>query len=122
MPESVNEQEAVTLEQLKAYSDAVRGGSSGGGGLELLWEGNGSVVTLPEPISSYNLLFCYVTYASGMTRYSEVAIYRTDIEGVIQYGGFHNYAVTISGNKLTYSGAYVTFSKVYGLKASGRSS
>lgn len=52
MPESVNGQEAVTLEQLKAYSDAVRGGSSGGGGLELLWKGNGSVVTLPEPISS----------------------------------------------------------------------
>lgn len=98
---------------------ATNGGSSGGG-LELLWEGDGSTVTLSDPVSSYDLLFCYVTYAYGMTHYSEVAIYRTDIEGVIQYGGFQNYAVTISGNKLTYSGAYVTFQKVYGLKAGGQ--
>ena len=107
---------ALTTE--KAVADYVAA-NAGGGGLELLWEGTGTVVTLPEPVSSYDLLFCYVKNTSGMSYYSEVATYRTDIEGVIQYGGFQNYAVTISGNKLTYSGANVTFQKVYGLKAGG---
>ena len=32
-----------------------------------------------------------------------------------------NYAVTVSGNALTYSGAYVAFQKVYGVKTGGGS-
>lgn len=60
MEEDITGKEAVSLEQLKAFSDGVRGGIPATG-VELLWEGSGLYVTI-ENLVDYACIVVVIKY------------------------------------------------------------